>query len=379
MMRLPPFRYHAPRTVAEALAIRSDAGPDAAYVAGGTDLYPNMKRRQQTPKVVVGLSRVAELRRVGDRDGRLALGAGLILSDVENDPRIRAVYPGLAYAVSEISTPPLRNMGTLGGNLLLDTRCNYYDQNLEWRQAIDFCMKKDGTICWVAPGSPKCLAVQSADTVPVLIAMGARVVLASPGSEREVAVEDLYRNDGIDYVTKRPDELLTDVLLPAANGWRASYRKLRRRGAFDFPVLSVGAAVWRDGDLVAAARLVLGGVASAPIRLVAAESVLLGRPLDEDSIRDAAAAALGLSRPLDNTDFSVLWRKSMTSRYVALALQDLRRRLNLLSFPSSRTRSPSARSFALDEVRRSTGGSGTVERRVGGSNQLKRRNRIMFR
>jgi 4-hydroxybenzoyl-CoA reductase subunit beta len=326
MMRLPPFRYHAPRTVAEALAIRSDAGPDAAYVAGGTDLYPNMKRRQQTPKVVVGLSRVAELRRVGDRDGRLALGAGLILSDVENDPRIRAVYPGLAYAVSEISTPPLRNMGTLGGNLLLDTRCNYYDQNLEWRQAIDFCMKKDGTICWVAPGSPKCLAVQSADTVPVLIAMGARVVLASPGSEREVAVEDLYRNDGIDYVTKRPDELLTDVLLPAANGWRASYRKLRRRGAFDFPVLSVGAAVWRDGDLVAAARLVLGGVASAPIRLVAAESVLLGRPLDEDSIRDAAAAALGLSRPLDNTDFSVLWRKSMTSRYVALALQDLRRR-----------------------------------------------------
>jgi 4-hydroxybenzoyl-CoA reductase subunit beta len=156
--------------------------------------------------------------------------------------------------------------------------------------------------------------------------MGARAVLASPGSEREVAVEDLYRNDGIDYVTKRPDELLTDVLLPAANGWRASYRKLRRRGAFDFPVLSVGAAVWRDGDLVAAARLVLGGVASAPIRLVAAESVLLGRPLDEDSIRDAAAAALGLSRPLDNTDFSVLWRKSMTSRYVALALQDLRRR-----------------------------------------------------
>jgi 4-hydroxybenzoyl-CoA reductase subunit beta len=323
MMRLPRFRYYSPRTVAEALAIRSDAGPDAAYVAGGTDLYPNMKRRQQTPRVVVGLSRIAELRRVGDRDGRLALGAGLILSDVENNPRIRAEYPGLAHAVSEISTPPLRNMGTLGGNLLLDTRCNYYDQNFEWRQAIDFCMKKDGTVCWVAPGSPKCLAVQSADTVPVLIAMGARAVLASRGSEREVAVEDLYRNDGIDYVTKRPDELLTDIVLPAANGWRASYRKLRRRGAFDFPVLSVGAAVWRDGEVVTAARLVLGGVASAPIRLTAAESVLLGRPLDEDSIRDAAAAALGPSRPMDNTDFSVLWRKEMTKKFVSAALRDL--------------------------------------------------------
>jgi len=324
MMRLPRFRYFSPRTIAEALDIRADAGADGTFVAGGTDLYPNMKRRQQTPKVVVGLSRVAELSRIGDRDGRLALGAGLLLSDVENNPRIRAQYPGLAHAVSEISTPPLRNMGTLGGNLLLDTRCNYYDQNFEWRQAIDFCMKKDGTVCWVAPGSPKCLAVQSADSVPVLIAMGARAVLASRDGEREIAVEDLYRNDGIDYVTKRPDELLTEVLLPAGNGWRASYRKLRRRGAFDFPVLSVGAAIWRAGGVVTSARLVLGGVASAPLRLAAAESVLLGRPLDEDAIGDAAAAALGPSRPMDNTDFSFLWRKEMTSRYVALALQDLR-------------------------------------------------------
>jgi 4-hydroxybenzoyl-CoA reductase subunit beta len=323
MMRLPTFRYHAPRTVAEAIAIRSDAGPGGTYVAGGTDLYPNMKRRQQTPGVVVGLSRIPELARVTERSGRLSLGAGLLLSDVENDPRVRADYPGLAHAISEISTPPLRNMGTLGGNLLLDTRCNYYDQNFEWRQAIDFCMKKDGAICWVAPGSPKCLAVQSADTVPILIAMGARAVLASREGEREIAVEDLYRNDGIDYVTKRPDELLTDVLLPAPNGWRASYRKLRRRGSFDFPVLSVGAAVWRDGPTVTAARLVLGGVASAPIRLSASEAALTGRPLDEASIADAAAAAAGPSRPMDNTDFSFLWRKEMTKNFVRAALADL--------------------------------------------------------
>jgi 4-hydroxybenzoyl-CoA reductase subunit beta len=323
MMRLPKFRYHAPRTVAEAVAIRVDAGPDGAYVAGGTDLYPNMKRRQQTPRVVVGLSRVRELSQTGERSGGMALGAGLLLSDVENDARVRAAYPGLAHAVSEISTPLLRNMGTIGGNLLLDTRCNYYDQNYEWRQAIDFCMKKDGTICWVAPGSPKCLAVQSADTVPVLIAMGARALLVSREGEREIAVEDLYRNDGIDYVTKRPEELLTAVLLPAPNGWRASYRKLRRRGAFDFPVLSVGAAVWRDRETVTAARLVLGGVASAPLRLLAAEAVLTGRPLDDDSIAAAASAASGLSRPMDNTDFSFLWRKEMTKQFVARALRDL--------------------------------------------------------
>ncbi|MDQ5857922.1 MAG: FAD binding domain-containing protein [Acidobacteriota bacterium] len=323
-MRLPKFRYYSPRTVAEAVAIRSDAGPESTYVAGGTDLYPNMKRRQQTPKVVIGLSRVRELAKTSERGGELALGAGLLLSDVENDARVRAAYPGLAHAVSEISTPLLRNMGTLGGNLLLDTRCNYYDQNYEWRQAIDFCMKKDGTICWVAPGSPKCLAVQSADTVPVLIAMGARALLVSREGEREVAVEDLYRNDGIDYVTKRPDELLTEVILPKPNGWRASYRKLRRRGAFDFPVLSVGAAVWREAETVTAARLVLGGVASAPLRLSAAEAALVGRPLDDESIAAASSAAAGPSRPMDNTDFSFLWRKDVTREYVARALRDLR-------------------------------------------------------
>jgi CO/xanthine dehydrogenase FAD-binding subunit len=154
--------------------------------------------------------------------------------------------------------------------------------------------------------------------------MGARAVLASREGEREIAVEDLYHNDGIDYVTKKPHELLTEVLLPKPNGWRASYRKLRRRGAFDFPVLSVGAAVWRDGPIVTAARLVLGGVASAPIRLTAAESALIGGPLNEDCIQNAARAALGPPRPMDNTDFSFLWRKEMTSKFVSLALRDLR-------------------------------------------------------
>jgi 4-hydroxybenzoyl-CoA reductase subunit beta len=324
MMRLPRFRYHAPRSLTEALRIKADSGADSAYVAGGTDLYPNMKRRQQTPSTVIGLSRIAELRGMRFGSDGAALGAGLLLSEIENDPRIRNGFPALAHAVAEISTPPLRNMGTIGGNLLLDTRCNYYDQNYEWRKAIDFCMKKDGAICWVAPGSPKCLAVQSADSVPVLIAMGARAVLASTTGERDIAVEDLYRNDGIDYLTKSPDELLTEIRLPARTGWRASYRKLRRRGSFDFPVLSVGAAVRMEGADVAEARLVLGGVASSPLRLAASEQILVGRRLDQDAIAEAAAAAAGPSRPMDNTDFSFLWRKEMTRRFVGLALEDLR-------------------------------------------------------
>jgi 4-hydroxybenzoyl-CoA reductase subunit beta len=323
MMRLPKFRYFAPTSVKEALRIKAGEGSDSAFVAGGTDLYPNMKRRQQTPRVVIGIARIAALQRLRANADGLAIGAAVPLSDIERHRRVRKAYPGLAHAISEISTPPLRNMGTLGGNVLLDTRCNYYDQNYEWRQAIDFCMKKDGTICWVAPGSPKCLAVQSADSVPVLIALRARVVLASPEGAREVALEDLYRNDGIHYLTKRPDELLTEIRVPKADGWSASYRKLRRRGAFDFPVLAVGAAVRSVSGVVAEARIVLGAVASSPVRAAGAEQVLVGRPLDVTAITEAAEAAAGPSRPMDNTDFSFLWRKEMTKKWVAAALSGL--------------------------------------------------------
>jgi 4-hydroxybenzoyl-CoA reductase subunit beta len=324
MMRLPRFRYHAPTTVREAVRLKTDAGPEGSYVAGGTDLYPNMKRRQQTPGVVIGLSRIRALRRMRAGAEGAEIGAAVPLSTIENHRGIRRAYPGLAHAVAEISTPPLRNMGTLGGNLLLDTRCNYYDQNLEWRQAIDFCMKKDGTVCWVAPASPRCLAIQSADSVPVLIALQARAVLVSAaGGEREVAVEDLYRNDGIRFLAKEPDELLTRIRIPAADGWRATYRKLRRRGAFDFPVLSVGVAVRRDGDRVTGARIVLGAVASAPLRATRAEELLTGRALDSEAIEEASAAASIPARPMDNTDFSFLWRKELTRKWVAAALRDL--------------------------------------------------------
>jgi 4-hydroxybenzoyl-CoA reductase subunit beta len=323
MMRLPRFRYYSPTTVKEALRIRAGEGPDAAYVAGGTDLYPNMKRRQQTPKVVIGLSRIGALQRLRVGADGASIGATVPLSQIETHRRMGRTYPALVHAIEEISTPPLRNMGTLGGNVLLDTRCNYYDQNYEWRQAIDFCMKKDGAICWVAPGSPRCLAIQSADSVPVLIALSARAVLASPEGEREVPLEELYANDGIHYLTKRPEELLTEIRVPKSDGWKASYRKLRRRGSFDFPVLSVGAAVRMDGDRVAEARIVLGAVASAPVRASRAEAILAGSSFEMTVLAEAAEAAAQPSRPMDNTDFSFLWRKEMTSRWVSQALRDL--------------------------------------------------------
>src|ERR1700704_7078471 len=244
MMRLPKFEYRVPRSVAEAVKIIGDVGPTAQFVAGGTDLYPNMKRRQQMPHTVISVMRLSELNKIdGGGKGGLTIGASVLLSDICDHPVIKRDYPVVASAARTISTPILRNMGTIGGNLLLDTRCNYYDQNYEWRKAINFCLKKDGDVCWVAPGSSKCWAVQSSDLVPVMVAIGAKFRLVSTLGERTIEAAGFYNDDGIDYLQKRPDELLVDIHLPPTNGWRASYQKLRRRGPFYFFLLRVGASV----------------------------------------------------------------------------------------------------------------------------------------
>ena len=325
MMRLPRFRFLVPRSAAEALDMKRAAPPDAAYVAGGTDLYPNMKRRHQEPPVVIALHAIRELRGIGPvREGGLTIGSATTLTEIAEDPTVRRDYAPLAATMRLISTPILQNMGTIGGNLLLDTRCNYYDQNYEWRESIDFCMKKDGKICWVAPQSPRCWAVQSADSVPLLVAMGATADLLGREGERTVPVQALYQDDGILYLTKQRDEILLRIHLPAPNGWRTSYRKLRRRGAFDFPVLGVGAWARFAGDgTVEAARVVLGGVGSAPELVKKAGEIMAGKRLTDAVIDAAATACWKAGRPLDNTDFTLSWRKEMIRPYVARALADL--------------------------------------------------------
>src|SRR5881628_2847811 len=338
MLRLPAFTYLQPRTLQDALAMKADAGPDGMYVAGGTDLYPNMKRRHQEPRTVISLMGIAELRRsdsgiVGRSDGGLVFGPCLTLTELSDSPTVRRSYSVLTHAAELVSTPLLRNMGTLGGNLCLDTRCNYYDQTYEWRKAIDFCMKKDGHICWVAPSSPRCWAVSSSDVAPVMVALGAEYVLVGPGGERVVPAARFYHNDGINYLTKQPDEVLAAVRLPPADGWDAVYHKLRRRGSFDFPVLGVAVWVrWEQGagsgerGRVMEARVVLGGVASWPQEVPEAGAVLVGTDLSDEGVAAAADAAYRPAKPMDNTDFDLSWRKQMTRVYVTRALAELRQR-----------------------------------------------------
>ena len=324
MMRLPPFRYLAPTSVEEAVRGLAEAGPAAAVVAGGTDLYPNMKRRQMEPPVLVGLRRVRGLAGIaGDGGDGLRIGAMTTLTRVAEHPAVVRDYPALARAAGLVSTPQLRNVGTLGGNLCVDTRCNYYNQSFEWRRAIGFCLKKDGDVCLVAPGSPRCWAAASSDTAPVLWALGAEVTLSGPAGEQRVPVPALYRNDGIQYLAKRSNEILTEVRVPAAGGWRATYWKLRRRGAFDFPVLGVAAAVRIEDGVCRDARIVLGAVASTPREAPEAARVLAGRPLGPAVIAAAAEAAARPAKPLDNTDMVYHHRKRVTRVYVERALREL--------------------------------------------------------
>ena len=325
MMRLPLFEFRAPQSVAEAVKILDGEGPQTMPLAGGTDLLPNMKRRQQVPKTLMSLSRIAELHETNLKDTGPRLGACATLSEIAADPRLRNGMTALAQAASFVATPQIRNMATLGGNLCLDTRCNYYDQNYEWRKAIGFCLKKDGDTCWVAPGSSKCMAVSSTDTAPALMALGARVRLVSRSGEREVPLIELYQNDGIHYMKRQPNELLTEVRLNSLHGWRSAYWKLRRRGAFDFPVLSVAAAAKiSSSGVVEAARIVVGSVACLPLVATEASNFLKGHPLNQDSIAQAAVLAARIAKPLDNTDFDMTWRKRVTAEFATYALRELR-------------------------------------------------------
>src|SRR5918996_4532732 len=215
MLRLPEFHYSQPRSLKQATKALVDLGTEAMLVAGGTDVYPKMKRGQFTPRNLISLRALRELKGIRQTKDGLWIGAGESLTAVSNHRVIAKHLPALAHAAESVSTPQLRNMGTIGGNVLVDTRCNYYDQTFFWRQAVGFCMKKDGDICLVAPGSAKCLAIASSDTSPVLVSLDAEAILVSPGGERRCKLVELFRDDGIDYLAKAQDEVLRGLLIPS--------------------------------------------------------------------------------------------------------------------------------------------------------------------
>ena len=341
MLRLPTFQYLAPKSLKDVCKILADQGPNAMLVAGGTDVYPKMKRRQYLPKVLIGLRHFKRLNKIlGSSKSGLVLGASTTLTEISSHSVIQKKYAGLSKAMGAISTPILRNMGTIGGNLCLDTRCNYYDQTHHWRQAIGWCMKapsdkgwpvgkdsklnKTGVPCRVAPGSSRCWAVSSTDSAPMLIALEAQVKLLGSNGERVVPVKELYNDDGMFFLNKSHDEIVTEIHLPPADDIKSTYWKLRRRESFDFPVLGVAVALKQAQDgTVERAKIVLGGIGSCPFEMTEAQDILVGQRLSGDLIERAAQAVFNPARPLDNTDFHLFYRKRMAPVYLKRALTEL--------------------------------------------------------
>ncbi len=334
MLRLPQFRMIEPTTWTAAATLLREHGAGASnvaggtpsvpvmLVAGGTDLFPNMKRRQFTPQVLVSLGRVSDAREISNGTG-LRIAAGATLTEIATHPTVRAKYAALAQAAGVISTPQLRNMGTIGGNLCLDTRCNWYDQSLFWRTAEGYCMKTHpSVVCRVAPSSARCLAVASADTVPALIALGAKVTVENADGRRELDLAELYREDGIRYLAIGRDDVVVSVALPDATGWRSTYLKLRDRNSFDFPIAGVAAAVRLDGGKVSEARIAITALASRPVAVDA--KALVGTKLDDEAIAAAADAVHKAARPMDNTSGTISQRKRAARVFTERALRSLR-------------------------------------------------------
>lgn len=319
-MLLPPFQLHEPTTVQDAVRARQQ-NPDSDFIAGGTDLLPNYKWQLNTRPHLISLHRIRELHSIStSRIGCLAT-----LTQISQDAQLRERLPVLSHTASLIASPLIRNSGTLGGNLMLENRCFFFNQSYPWRESINFCLKASGTQCHVVPQESKCYATFSADMPAPLIALDAEFELSGPDGTRRVPARSFYHNDGIQRHEKRPDEFLTYVHLPAdAPQWRASYQKLRQRESWDFPELGIAVAIRLDGPRLMDFRLVANALECAPKVLDHLGQPYLGQVLDDAAIDEIAAQVEANVRPVKNTNLSPSYRKRMSRVFAKRALLEAR-------------------------------------------------------
>jgi len=325
VLRLPPFRYHRPDSVEEAVELMGQYVGEAMYVAGGTDLIPNMKHRLFEPSHLVALKGITELGGIRVDDAHLRVGAAETLSSVATDPEVISRFPALAEAAAHVAGPQLRNSATIGGNLCLDTRCTYYNQTAFWREALGYCLKKDGTVCHVTEVGKKCVAAHSADTPPVLMTLDAVATLVGPEGRRSVPIRDFFVADGIANSRRAPEEIVTEVRIPLVSGERKqAYAKLRQRKSIDFPLLTIAVAADLDGDgTVRSIEGVVTALGARPRVLSGWADVAVGRQLDADVVDELALRAHQQCHPLENMIVDHEWRRAMVPVYVRRALEKL--------------------------------------------------------
>lgn len=312
-MSLPQFKLLRPRSVEEAVAYLAKHGGNVRVLAGGTDLIPSMRQRLFEPEYVLDLRSVGGLHGIKILpDGGVEIGALTTLRTIERSDVLQQHYPVLTEAAATVASPVLRNMGTVGGNICLDTRCLWYNQSLTWRKGCGFCIKKDGDLCHVAPGGTKCWAVFSGDTPPALLCLQAEIEVAGPHGLRRIPLQDFYTGLGDTYRKLQPNELVTRVILPASSaGYRGVYRKLRIRGSIDYPLAGVAVVIKRSNGHISAARIGITAVNPAPMLLKGVSELMVGKAMDEALAEAAGDLAAKTAKPLTTSALTPEYRREM--------------------------------------------------------------------
>jgi len=311
-LSLPEFKLLRPRTVDEAIGYLAKYA-DVRVLAGGTDLIPSMRQKLFEPRYVLDIRHIPELKGIRHNGGNgVEIGALTTLTVVERSDFLRQHYPVLTEAARTVASPLLRNMGTIGGNICLDTRCLWYNQSLTWRKGCGFCIKKDGDLCHVAPGGSKCWAVFSGDTPPALLCLNAEIEIASPAGRRRVPLREFYTGLGDEYRKLNPTELVTRIFLPESSAdYRGIYRKLRVRGSIDYPLAGVAVVLKRSNGHVADARLAITAVNPAPLLVKGVSRLLEGRPIDESLAEAVGDLAARTAKPLTTSALTPEYRREM--------------------------------------------------------------------
>jgi len=325
VLRLHAYEYHRPGTVDEAIALLAEHAGDVMPIAGGTDLVPNMKHRLFTPGHLVSLRRIAAMRGIVEDETGLTIGAATSLDQVARAARVLEVLPSLARACSLVSGPQLRRMGTIGGNVCLDTRCTYYNQTLFWRKALGYCLKKDGTACHVVKGGTRCVAAHSADTATALLPLEAELRIVGPEGERVTPIASFFTSDGVWNRRMDPGELLLSIRVPRpAAGSRHSFQKLRARDSIDFPLLNLAARVDFGADgVITGLQMAASGMGSYPRKMGKLDAIAIGNALTEQVMDELAEQAFRQCHPLDNIPVDAEWRRAMVPVLARRALSEI--------------------------------------------------------
>ncbi len=322
---LPAFEHMDAQSVEHACTLLSENKETAGVIAGGTDLLVRMKYRAFTPKVLVNIKMLSNLSQINEAsNGDLVIGSLVSLHEIENSSLIRERYPVLSQAAGKVANRVIRNMGTLGGNLCQDTRCEYYTHSHVFgREHWPKCFKRGGDLCHIMKKGDRCYARFSADMAPALLALGAKAKMVSPQGHRIIPLDNFYTGSGHPATILKYDEILTEIQIPTLYaGWKGVYIKLSYRETTDYPIVGVAALTHMDGNTCKEARLVATSVGSAPLRLKESENVVKGKHLEDSVITKAAEAATIAVNPVLHHGDSPKYVRQVLGACTKKALQE---------------------------------------------------------